>query len=103
MRHWNSRQILLPVMFLIVLLTGWQLADQLFEFKRIILPNPLEIAQESWARGSQLFQATLVTGRAAMTGFVISVSLGTILALLFSSSALVKACMYPPKKILSIF
>ena len=95
MRHWNSRQILLPVMFLIVVLTGWQLADQLFEFKRIILPNPLEIAQESWARGSQLFQATLVTGRAAMTGFVISVSLGTILALLFSSSSLVKACIYP--------
>ena len=46
----DFRQFLLPVLFLIVVLLVWQLADYLFEIERIILPSPLEIAEESWKK-----------------------------------------------------
>ena len=91
----DIRQFLLPVLFLIVVLLVWQLADYLFEIKRIILPSPLEIAEESWKKIDDLLKATLVTGFAALSGFAISICLGVTLALLFSISKIAKQSIYP--------
>ena len=91
----NVRSFLLPALFLLLFLICWQLADYLFEIKRLILPNPLEIIQESWKKADDLLNATLVTGVAALSGFAISICLGVSLALLFSTSKLAKQSIYP--------
>ena len=91
----NVRSFLLPALFLLLFLICWQLADYLFEIKRLILPNPLEIIQESWKKADDLLNAALVTGVAALSGFAISICLGVSLALLFSTSKLAKQSIYP--------
>ncbi len=93
---WDEiRVIVLPLLFLVLVLTLWQIADQIFEIKRIILPSPLEIAEESWKKIGELVKATLVTGLAALAGFSISICIGVLLALLFSVSRLAKQSVYP--------
>ena len=88
-------KILLPVGFLLLVLGIWQLTDAILEIKPIILPNPLEIAKESFGRARELLQATSVTAMAACIGFAISIILGTVLALVFSASRLARQAVYP--------
>ena len=91
----SIRPILLPVFFLLIVMVVWQMADSLFDIERLILPSPLEIMQESSKKIDLLMAATMVTGKAALSGFAISICLGVSLALLFSTSPLAKQCIYP--------
>lgn len=63
--------------------------------RRIMLPYPHEIWQALIEERTVLLQATRNTFTAAIVGFVFSVTVGYLIAMLLASSVLIKRALYP--------
>jgi len=94
-----SRRLLLqvgpPLLMLVLMLLCWQLLVRGANLPAYLLPSPLEVAQGAVRRGPELLRAAGVTGAAALCGFGASLLLGTLVALLFSQSAVIRLSCYP--------
>jgi len=84
-----------PLGLLMLVIVSWDLATRLFQIKKFLLPSPLDVCQAAVARGSDLCQATILTGAEAMCGFGLSLVLGTLLACVFSQSRIIRSSVYP--------
>jgi NitT/TauT family transport system permease protein len=87
--------ILIPAVTLVVLLGLWQLADYLFDFNRIILPSPGEIAVAFRQNYAALFKETGVTLIEAISGFLLGGITAYLLAVAFVHSRLAQEAIYP--------
>ena len=88
--------VLLPPLglFLIVVLI-WQAAVTGLAIKPFLLPGPLAVAatiRDSWEK---LLQAVIFTGSASLAGFGLSLVTGTLVALAFSQSRILRVSAYP--------
>ncbi len=76
-------------------LIGWQLAILCFKIHPIILPSPARVAAAAWSERNSLIEGFCITGAAALLAVLLSVLLGTIIAVLFSQSRWLRSAFYP--------
>src|SRR6185295_8182205 len=87
--------ILIPAITLAVLLGLWQVADYLFDFNRIILPSPAEIAVAFSENYATLFKETGITLIEAISGFLLGGISAYLLAVAFVHSRVAQEAIYP--------
>lgn len=78
-----------------MLLVVWQAADWIFDFNKIVLPSPVEIAgafTEHWPR---LLKETGVTMLESVLGFLIGSGVAFALAVVFVHSRITQEALYP--------
>jgi NitT/TauT family transport system permease protein len=73
----------------------WQLAVNILNVPALILPSPYRVLTEAMRNFAELSGATLLTAAAALTGFACSTVLGTLIAMIFSQSRLIRISCYP--------
>ncbi|GGH31798.1 ABC transporter permease [Paenibacillus segetis] len=89
------KQIWPPLVAVIFLLIGWQLAVSVFHIEKWILPSPLDIARESSNNASGIWDHTMATLRLTLIGFPIGTAVGLVVALLLHLLLGVKRAFYP--------
>jgi len=82
------RRVLVATVFFAVLLAIWQAATASGRWSPVLLPPPRAVAQYLWdaARDGSLLEATLVTVKRLLVGYVIGIVIGLPLGLIVSTS-----------------
>jgi NitT/TauT family transport system permease protein len=88
-------QILPPVALFLLILAVWQLATSVGNIPRYLLPGPMNVYAAGVANAAKLAKATGVTAAGAVCGFAMSVIFGTLIAVIFSQSALIRRSFFP--------
>ena len=95
--------IFLPALIGTLVLAGWYgIHFLLAEEMRFLLPTPGAVIAALRANGDSLAHAALNTAQGALLGFVASVALSIVLALILSLSPLIRASLYPYLMILQM-
>ena len=68
---------------------------QIFSIPKIILPSPIAVLQALWEEKWILLGASWITLKAAAFGLVCSAIFGSLIAVLFSQSSLLRVALYP--------
>lgn len=89
------RQIAAAGVVFVGFLAAWQAAVVIFSIHPIILPPPLRVLQVAWQERVTLAEGFLLTGAAALLGLLLSILLGSLIAIGFSQSKLVRSAFYP--------
>ncbi|MCX7361623.1 MAG: ABC transporter permease [Alphaproteobacteria bacterium] len=89
------RPLLLPTGFAVGLLLLWQGLVVAFNYPKVILPAPTDIAAALTANFGTIWQQTLPTMRDTLAGFVLAAISGIGLASLLSFSRLLRDALYP--------
>lgn len=89
------RFVLPPVLLFVIVLNVWQLAVVAFDIKPYQLPKPTSVATAAWTNRAALLSATGLTAAGALGGFTLSVTVGLLVAILFSQSRMLARSMYP--------
>lgn len=84
-----------PIVALVVGVLLWSAAIRFFEIPKVLLPAPGQVAAAAWKHRSELFQATMITALSAICGFLLSVAIGTLIAVLFSQSKWLRNGLFP--------
>lgn len=84
-----------PLVALLIGLAIWQAAVVLLKIPKILLPPPTAVMTAAWENCGRLATATMVTAAAAAFGFGLSLISGTLVAMLFSQSRLVRNSLFP--------
>ena len=75
----------LPAIFVFVLaIVFWQLAIDIFNIQRFLLPKPAAIVSAFWTQRSALWSAGWLTLKEALGGFVIGSGLGILMAIVLA-------------------
>ncbi|KXH87129.1 ABC transporter permease [Sporosarcina sp. HYO08] len=83
------------VLIVIVFLTIWEIGARLID-KSFILPSPIQILLKSWELKEVLLLKHLpITLLIILIGLIISIGLGTAIAIWMSSNAYVRNALYP--------
>ena len=90
-----ARYAITTLITLAFFLIAWQLAVSLFKIHPIILPPPLQVAQVAAQEAPTLLRAFRNTAFAALAGLAISITLGSLVAIVFSQSQLLRRAFYP--------
>lgn len=73
----------------------WQFAVDHWRIPTYLLPSPAQVATACWEKRLALLQAFGVTARAALAGLTAAAVAGTLLAILFSQSRMLRTALYP--------
>lgn len=98
MKHWFQQIgpiMIPPVIFFAVVLLAWHLVVDINEIESFLVPLPSEVWQVVQEKSVELSRATWNTALAAISGFLLSVVIGTFTAFVFSQSILVRRSLYP--------
>ena len=93
--RWFVGFALPPLALFVVVLTVWHFAVTLLGIKRYFLPRPGDVFWAGWEKRDELFSAGMITGKAAVAGFVLSFIAGVLIACLFSQSRAIQRSIYP--------
>jgi len=93
--RWFARQVLPPLVLLLIVLGLWDIAIVAFNIPPYLVPRPLAVANAAWLHSAELGRATLTTARGALCGFAASLVLGSLVALVFSQSRVLQRAMFP--------
>ena len=77
------------------LIAVWQLVVTVFDLPQILLPSPLQVVKAGLEESRSLLRGMWITGLAAISGFLASVLLGSVLAAIMSQSRALRAALYP--------
>ena len=91
----TANAVLPAVVALVLFLVGWHLIVHLLQIHPIILPTPVRVAEAALAESMTLSRAFMNTALASLCGLGTSVVLGTLIAILFSQSQLLRRALYP--------
>jgi NitT/TauT family transport system permease protein len=95
-RRWRpSAKVILPVVTVIVLLGIWELVARLGLVASYTLPPVSDVLKNCVTHFSTLFPAAWVTTREALIGFGASIVIGIPLAVLLTSSDVIRNSLYP--------
>ena len=86
---------LAPLMVFAFVATIWHLIVLWLKVPSIILPSPIAVLNALWAERWILFKASGVTLQAASAGLLCSALLGSLIAVVFSQSSLLRIALYP--------
>lgn len=89
------RQVATTFLTLLLFLAGWHLAVTVFHIHPIVLPPPTQVAWVAVEEYSKLVSAFRYTALASLSGLGISVVLGSLIAICFSQSSLLRRAFYP--------
>jgi NitT/TauT family transport system permease protein len=98
MKHWIIKQLrnaIPPVLFFLLVLTVWQAAVLWFELPVYLLPSPWRVVSDASSELSTIADATRRTAARAISGFVASLLVGTLVGFVFSQSAIIRSSCYP--------
>jgi NitT/TauT family transport system permease protein len=90
---WNP--VIPPIILFLAVVMAWELIVKGFGVPKFIFPSPTAVAEAAWKEGPKLATGLAFTGSAAMTGFFASLIAGTLIAIVFSQSSLVRSSCYP--------
>lgn len=89
-------QTLAPVvLFTLAVIAVWQVIVVSFELPPILLPSPMQVMKAGVSESEALAKGVWVTGTAAVCGFLLSVSVGIVVAAVMSQSKVVRLALYP--------
>ena len=91
----SLRAALPAVAALAVLIAVWESIARGLSIPAYLLPPPSAIATAAWRELGELSNAAVVTGRAAVYGFVLSAVLGALSAVVLSTSRTLERALYP--------
>ena len=86
---------LAPVIVFAIVATIWHFVVVWFKVPAIILPSPVAVTNALWHERIVLLKASWVTLQAAAVGLFFSAVFGSLIAVLFSQSSLIRVAMYP--------
>ena len=87
--------VLPPIALLLFVVMAWHLVVRFGHIESYLLPSPLAVAGVAWTKRTELCGALALTAAGALCGFVASLIVGTLIAIAFSFSRLIKASCYP--------
>jgi len=93
-----SRQLVTiasPFLLFVLVAIVWHMVVQIFSVPKIILPSPIAVLQALWEEKWILLGASWITLKAAAVGLVCSAIFGSLIAVLFSQSSLLRVALYP--------
>ena len=73
----------------------WQVAVEHWQVPPYLLPSPARVGAALMEKRDTLWHAFLVTARAAVAGLASAAVVGTLLAIVFSQSRLIRLALYP--------
>ncbi len=95
----RSRQfaiaVLPPIGLFVLVVAAWHFVLKFAQIDSYLLPSPQAVIQAAWEERSQLAGATALTAAGAVCGFIASLIIGTLIAISFSFSKMVKAACFP--------
>jgi len=91
----KSLTYIAPVLVFAVVATVWHFVVIWLRVPAIILPGPIAVMNALWLERLVLLKASWVTLQAAAVGLLCSAVFGSLIAVLFSQSALIRVAMYP--------
>ena len=84
-----------PFLLFVLVAIVWHMVVQIFSIPKIILPSPIAVLQALWEEKWILLGASWITLKAAAFGLVCSAIFGSLIAVLFSQSSLLRVALYP--------
>lgn len=84
-----------PLLALAIFVGMWESASRALSIPRYLLPPPSAVLSAALARADVLASAALVTARAALIGFLLSVVVGVSVAVALASSRALERALYP--------
>ncbi len=84
-----------PIVLFLVVLGVWQATTYVWNIPRFVLPSPANVFAAARANSLKLATATGVTAAGAVSGFAASLVFGTLIAVFFSQSALIRRSFFP--------
>lgn len=87
--------VLPPIVLFLLVVVVWHLVVQLSRIESYLLPSPSAVLRAAWAKRVELGGALALTAAGAICGFSASLVIGTLIAITFSFSRIVKASCYP--------
>jgi len=84
-----------PLATLVLFLLVWEALVRGFGVPSFLVPPPLSVARVAWDSRGDLVPSALVTLAGAASGFLVSLVLGTLGALLFAQARWIRASLYP--------
>jgi ABC-type nitrate/sulfonate/bicarbonate transport system permease component len=92
----HGRGLIPPLLTLVILVGGWELAVRLFDVSKAVLPAPSVILEQTVRYFvSDIFPGWLVTVRTIGTGYLTGVPVGILLASIMSQSRLLTKALTP--------
>jgi NitT/TauT family transport system permease protein len=89
------KRVLPPLIAFFVFIGGWQLIVGLLNLPVYLVPKPTDIVSAAWLNKGDLWVSVSTTAIEAIVGFVLSVVLGVLGAILLASSKLIEKSVYP--------
>ncbi len=83
------------LVFTVAMIVVWQIVVVAFVLPPILLPSPWDVLRAGISESGTIARGTWVTGLAAMSGFLASVVLGTLIAAMMSQSKVLRFALYP--------
>ena len=84
-----------PLLAFIFLVALWWFGVKLFTIKSYFLPTPWEVLRAAVRIRDELALSVWLTARAAIAGFLLSVGMGTVTAVVFSQSRWIRLGCFP--------
>lgn len=84
-----------PLISFCVFLFFWHYSVIWFVIPPYVVPGPKQVFVTAFQNMGTLFTATLFTGLASLTGFVLSIVVGIFISLLFTVSRIIRQSLYP--------
>ena len=90
-----ARAALPPALTFVIVVALWEGAVRGFAVPRFLVPPPSDVLMAGWTERATLAGALFTTAQGAGLGFLLSVSVGTSVGLLFSLSRWLERGLYP--------
>ena len=84
-----------PVLVFAVVATIWHFVVVWLKIPNIILPSPIAVLNALWQERGVLMKGSWVTLQAAAAGLLCSAVFGSLIAVVFSQSSLLRIALYP--------
>jgi NitT/TauT family transport system permease protein len=84
-----------PVIFLVSLVVGWDLAIRVFHIPPYQIPAPMDVVMTLWQEWPMLLAQAWPTTLATIEGFLLSAAFGIPIAMLIAGSRTVESYVYP--------
>ncbi|MFK7820730.1 MAG: ABC transporter permease [Planctomycetaceae bacterium] len=92
---WLWRELWPPALFFALFVMGWSAFVSGFDIKPLILPGPMRVLEAATENQSELLSSTWLTAKASLLGLLASLVIGTMVAMLFASSGVIRRGGYP--------
>ena len=94
LQRW-SHSLIPPIVALMVGILIWHGAIRWFDIPKVLLPAPAQVGEAAWEQRGSLLAALGLTAAAAICGFLASLVVGVVIAMVFSQSKYLRGGLFP--------